>query len=151
MYDANLFDVPIGLYTTTKKQTRLAYENRVKGFKNDKEYTKNRYEMMKKASKEIDFDIDIAQSDARRYAFTETLRQIAKQRIASRVIVCTYTLDGQFKYFTLGNNTNLETTIGHISGEVDLLEDQSDVNPVITNGFYPVRYEVMFLKKNQHE
>ena len=107
MYDANLFDVPIGLYTTTKKQTRLAYENRVKGFKNDEEYTKNLDEMMKKASKEIDFDIDIAQSDARRYAFTETLRQIAKQRIASRVIVCAYTLDGQFKYFTLGNNTNL--------------------------------------------
>ena len=37
MYDANLFDVPIGLYTTTKKQTRLAYENRVKEFKNDEE------------------------------------------------------------------------------------------------------------------
>ena len=81
MYDANLFDIPIGLYTTTKKQTRLAYENRVEGFKNDEEYTKNRDEMMTKASKEIDFDIDIAQSDARRYAFTETLRQIAKQRI----------------------------------------------------------------------
>ena len=149
MYDADLFDVPVGLYTTTKNQIRQEYENRVKDLKDDDEFKENMKEMMQKASQEIDFETDISQDDSKRYAFTETLRQLSRKRTPSKVIVRARTLDGQNKYFTLSNKNNIETTIGHISGEIDLVEDQSDVSPVINNGFVPVGYEVMFINQYQ--
>lgn len=114
MYDADLFDVPVGLYTTTKNQIRQEYENRVKDLKDDDEFKENMKEMMQKASQEIDFETDISQDDSKRYAFTETLRQLSRKRTPSKVIVRARTLDGQNKYFTLSNKNNIETTIGHI-------------------------------------
>lgn len=92
--------------------------------------------------------MDIAHDDNTRYAFSETLRQLYKKKTPSKVVVRAKTLDHKSKWFTLSNKHNLESTIGHITGELDLTEDQSDTNPVIMNEFIPVKFEVLFLNQD---
>ena len=41
MYNADLFNVLVGLYTTTKNQIRQLYETQVKDLKDDKEFKEN--------------------------------------------------------------------------------------------------------------
>ncbi len=147
-FDENLFTIPVGIYEDTKNQVRIDYEKRVRELKKDDNFKTSFADMMKKANNEIDFEMDIAQDDNKRYAFSETLRQLYKKRTPSKVVVRAETLDKQQKWFTLSNKHNLEATIGHITGELDLTEDQSDTNPVITNGFIPVRFEVLFINQD---
>lgn len=45
-------------------------------------------------------------------------------------MVKAHTIDGKYKWFTLSDKHNKESTIGHISGEIDLGEDQSDTKPI---------------------
>ncbi len=111
-FDENLFTIPVGIYEDTKNQVRIDYEKRVRELKKDDNFKTSFADMMKKANNEIDFEMDIAQDDNKRYAFSETLRQLYKKRTPSKVVVRAETLDKQQKWFTLSNKHNLEATIG---------------------------------------
>ena len=147
-YESDLFDIPVGIYKDTKNELRNAYTQRIKQLKNVSEFRKEMKKLMINASKEIDFETDIGEDENKRYAFTETLRQLYKKRTPSKVVVRAQDLNKNWKYFTLSNKHNLDITIGHIIGDIDLTVDQSDVSPVILNGFVPVKYNVIFLKKD---
>lgn len=51
--------------------------------------------------------------------------------------------------FTLSEKHNIESTIDHIWGEIDLSEDQSDTNPYIMSFFLPVTYELLFITQER--
>ena len=64
----------------------------------------------------------------------------------SKVIVKALSLDGQtYKWFTLTNSQKIDTTIGHISGTIDLNTDCSDNNPWVNNSFTPTKYQLLFI------
>lgn len=62
-----------------------------------------------------------------------------------KAVVKPYTIDSKYKWFTLSDKHNMEYTIGQISGEIDLGEDQSDTKTYVISFFEPVRYELLFL------
>ena len=85
------------------------------------------------ASTEFSFDVDIRDSKCKRLSFTEMLRHCYEIRNKSRVVVKACTLDGHAKCFTLSDKHDIENTICHISGELDLSEEKSDTNPRVNS------------------
>ena len=142
-------NAPIDVYENTKNEARRDYERRLRQISDQKLFKSELGNLMKNASNEISFETDIGRSDIKRYAFTEMLRHLYRSNTNSKVVVLAHTLDNKKKWFTLSDKQNIESTIGHISGELDLTTDQSDTNPYITNAFIPVRYELVFLNKSQ--
>lgn len=141
---------PGDVYGESKNQLRKEYEKRLKQVKNLKYFKQEFGNMMKNVSKGISFEVDIADNEEKRLAFSETLRRIYTKRYSKKkAVVKAYTIDGKYKWFTLSDKHNIESTIGHISGEVDLGEDQSDTNPYVSSSFVPVKYDLMFLNMQQ--
>ncbi len=141
-----LNDIPIDIYSDTKTEARKAYEKRLKQVKNQTQYKKELAHFMKLASNDTSFQADIGDDEDKRLAFTEMLRHSYNKK---KVVVVAYTLDGKKKWFTLSDKHNIESTIGHISGELDLTEDQSDSNPYISSHFIPVKYDIMIINKQK--
>ena len=133
------------VYADTKTQFRREYNRRVKQYQKKDQFKEEMRKLMIPAGQGIGFTTDINQDEYKRYAFTEALRQIHKMKHVGRPVIKAIALDGKYKYFTLSNKHNFESTSGHITRELDLTEDQSDTNPYISNMFIPVRYEVQFI------
>ena len=139
-------NLPGDVYGDSKNEIRREYEKRLREVKNQTYFKQQFGMMMKNVSKGISFDVDIADNEDKRVAFTETLRRIYSKRYGNKkVVVKAHTIDGKFKWFTLSDKHNMESTIGHISGEIDLGENQSDTNPYVNSSFVPVSYELLFL------
>ena len=145
----NFLDAIGDVYADTKSQFRREYNRRAKQYQKKDKFKEEMRKLMIPAGQGIGFATDINQDEDKRYAFTEALRQIHKKTNVGRPIVKAIALDGTYKYFTLSDKHNIESTLGHITGELDLSEDQSDTNPYISNMFIPVRYEVQFIDMNK--
>ena len=143
----DILNINVDIYENTKNEARREYERRIKEIKNHKVYKDELGKLMRNVSKEVGFETDIGKTDEEKYAFTEMLRKIPTMRLRSKVIVRATTLDGKRKWFTISDKHNIESTIGHITGELDLTEDQSDTNPHVSNYFVPVSYEILFLNQ----
>ena len=143
--ESEILNIQTDLYSAARTEARKEYKQRIKGVQNKKQFKNYMKEFMVKAKKEISFDIDIGDDEDKRLAFTETLRHIVgKAKIP--VVVKSMSLDGkEYKWFTLLKNRNIDTTIGHIAGTIDLAEDSSDTNPWVANSFIPVKYHLLFL------
>ena len=146
----NINNISTDIYANTKDKIRRDYENRIKGFQKNKEFKKFFGNMMKNVSNDVGFEVDIGDSDYKRLAFTETLRQIYKGRYnKKKAVVKAFTIDDNYRWFTLSKEHDIESTIGHISGDIDLSTNQSDSNPYVMKSFVPVRYQLMFLDINK--
>ena len=138
------------IYKESKSQLRRDYERRLKQVQNQENFKDHMKKFMKNINKGISFETDIGEDEDKRLAFTESLRQIYKKKRGSqKVVIRAYDFNGKYKWFTLSDKHNMESTIGHISGEMDLATDQSDTNPYVQDSFIPVRYELMFLTQNR--
>ena len=148
----DIFDLPLDLYKSAKTEARKEYEKRIREVSDKKQFQKYMKQFMKDARKQISLDIVIGDDEDKRLAFTETLRQIYKTTPNNRkIIVKGYNLNGTYKYFTLSAQSkwNINDTIGHIAGTLDLTTQSSDENPYIGNVFAPVRYELLFVGKEK--
>ena len=145
--DNDIMNLSIDFYEESKTQARQAYEKRVQEVDDQELFQRELKRLMFMAAKEFSFDVDIGDSECKRLAFTEMLRHCYKIRNKSKVVVKAYTLDGHAKWFTLSDKHDIESTIGHISGELDLSEEKSDTNPTVNFEFIPVKYDVLFLRK----
>lgn len=105
------------VYADTKTQFRREYNRRVKQYNKKERYQEEMDQLMKVAIKGIGFTTDINQDEYKRYAFTETLRQLYKLRPGGRPVIKAIALDGKYKYFTLSNKHNFESKLEHITGE----------------------------------
>ena len=147
--EREIMNIGTDLYSATRTEARNEYKQRIKDVKDKKQFKKHMKEFMVKANKEISFEVDIADDEDKRLAFTETLRQIHKNSKA-KVVVKSESLDGnEYKWFTLSKAQNIDTTIGHIAGTIDLADDCSDVNPWVENSFIPTKYQLLFIKNNK--
>ena len=118
------------IYKESKSQLRRDYERRLKQVQNQENFKDHMKKFMKNINKGISFETDIGEDEDKRLAFTESLRQIYKKKRGSqKVVIRAYDFNGKYKWFTLSDKHNMESTIGHISGEMDLATDQSDTNP----------------------
>ena len=136
------------VYHESKSDERKAYEQRVSDVKDKKQYKEYMKQFIYNTNNEISFEIDIGDDEDKRIAFTEMLRYIYSHKTTTRPVVKAYSLDGSYKWFTLSNKFNMDSTIGHIAGTIDLNTDESDMNPYIDNVFAPVRYEILFIDKS---
>ncbi|KAK8840742.1 hypothetical protein M9Y10_030519, partial [Tritrichomonas musculus] len=136
------------VYHESKSDERKAYEQRVSDVKDKKQYKEYMKHFIYNTNNEISFEIDIGDDEDKRIAFTEMLRYIYSHKTTTRPVVKAYSLDGSYKWFTLSNKFNMDSTIGHIAGTIDLNTDESDMNPYIDNVFAPVRYEILFIDKS---
>ncbi len=144
-----LFDISVDLYSTAKTEARKEYKERIKNIKEKPKFKKQMKEFMQKANKEISFEIDIGDNEDKRLAFTEMLRQLHKKN-KKNVVVKSESLDGEdYKWFTLSKAQKIDTTIGHISGTIDLNDDCSDNNPWVGNVFIPAKYQLLFIKNKR--
>ncbi len=144
-----LFDISVDLYSTARTEARKEYKQRVKDVRDKRKFKKYLKEFMTKAKKEISFDIDIGDDEDKRIAFTETLRQLHKEN-KKNIVVKSESLGGEeYKWFTLSKARRLDSTIGHISGTIDLNDDCSDNNPWVGNVFIPAKYQLLFIKNRK--
>ena len=141
-------NISTDLYSTARTEARKEYKQRVKSTQNKHLFKNYMKEFMIKAKNEISFDIDIGDDEDKRLAFTETLRHIVGK--TKNLVVKSMSLDGnEYKWFTVSNSKNIDTTIGHIAGTIDLAEDSSDTNPWVANSFIPVKYQLLFIKNKK--
>ena len=132
----------------SKTSERIEYEKRVKDVKNNTQYQDYRKQFMINVNNRVGFEVAIGDDDDKRIAFTETLRSCYKIRDPNlKIIVKAYNLNDSYKFFTLSSDYDMNNTIGHIAGTIDLNTDSSDENPYVDNVFAPVRYEIIFLTK----
>lgn len=95
-----------------KNEIRREYEKCLNEVKNQAYFKQQFGLMMKNVSKGISFDVDIADNEEKRIAFTETLRRIYTKRYGNKkVVVKAHTIDGKFKWFMLSNKHNIESTL----------------------------------------
>ena len=143
--EREILNIPLDLYSTAKTEARQEYKNRIKDVKDKKQFKQHMKKFMQKSQKEISFDIDIGDDEDKRLAFTETLRQLHKSK-KGKIVVKAISLNGEdYKWFTLSQSKNINITISHISGSIDLNEDSSDNNPYVGNSFTPTKYQLLFL------
>lgn len=90
------------------------------------------------ASKEFFFDVDKGDNESKRLMFTEILRHCYKIKYKSKVDAKEYTLYGHAKWFTISYKHDIESTVGIISGELDLTESKSYLNPTVNYDFISV-------------
>ena len=143
--ERTIMNISTDLYSAARTEARNEYKQRIKEVQNKKQFKNYMKEFMVKSKKEISFDIDIGDDEDKRLAFTETLRHVVG-KTKTPIVVKSLSLDGkEYKWFTLSKNKNIDTTIGHIAGTIDLSEDSSDTNPWVANSFIPVKYQLLFL------
>ena len=143
--ERELFNIQLDFYSSAKTEARKEYNERVKAANDKKQFKRYMKEYMQKCQKEISFEIDIGDDEDKRLAFTETLRQLHKNK-KCKIVVKAISLDGEeYKWFTLSHSRNIDITIGHIAGTIDLNEDCSDNNPWIGNSFTPTKYQILFI------
>lgn len=131
-------------------QLNREYRKRIKLIKNRKKFTSRIAKWTDNVNHHISFEVTIGDNEEKRLAFCEVLRYVITHPPEDenvRDVVKATTLDGKHKYFTL-HDRNIESLIGHISGEIDLQTDESDTNPFVVNTFLPVKYELMFVNAN---
>ena len=112
----NFLDAIGDVYADTKSQFRREYNRRAKQYQKKDKFKEEMRKLMIPAGQGIGFATDINQDEDKRYAFTEALRQIHKKKNVGRPIVKAIALDGTYKYFTLSDKHNIESTLGHITG-----------------------------------
>ena len=147
--ERDILNISVDLYSTAKTEARKEYKERVKNIQDKPKFKKQMKEFMMKANKEISFEIVIGDDEDTRMAFTETLRQLHKKN-KKNVVVKSESLDGEeYKWYTISSARNIDTTIGHISGTIDLNDDCSDNNPWIGNVFIPAKYQLLFIQNKK--
>ena len=145
-----LFNAPGDVYQAEKNEVRKAYEARLKQVRNMDNFKNSFGNMMRKATRGVSFGTDIGEDEDKRLAFTETLRQMYKTRYRSKkIVVRAHTIEGSSRWFTLSDKNDMEATIGHISGEMDLETKQSDARIKRSKFFVPVRYDLLFLDQDK--
>lgn len=133
------------------------YRARMKEIKNRKQFTEYLTKYIDLANKQIGFDIVIGDDETKRYAFNETLRYIdnnCKDDSNCKVWIKCIGIDGERRYFPLNDAMNpskisIEQFIAHIAGEIELEMPESDVGEFIVEAFIPVKYEIIFEKKEK--
>ena len=148
--ERDINNISIDLYNTAKTEARREYKERIKQVNNKKDFKKYMKQYNIKANKKETFEVQIGDDEDKRLAFTEMLRNIYKT-CKDKIVIKATNLDGTSKWFTLSKNQEIEKTIGHLAGTIDLQTDSSDINPWVSDMFIPVKYEVRFLKKNTYD
>ena len=144
--------IGVGLYEDSMTEARKEYNNRINEVKNHKEFKNNMKEFMTEANKNHSFEIVIGDDEDKRLAFTETLRHLYNTRNHdTKVLVKAYNLNDKYRWFTLSDQRNIETNIGHIAGTIDLMTSASDRSPQVANEFLPARYELLFLRRDKRK
>ena len=149
--EKSLFNLPTNFYTTSKTEERKAYENRIREVSNKSNFQKYMKEFMNNVNHKISFETVIGDDEDKRLAFCEMLRHCYSLDVNVRPVIKAHTIDGTYKYFTLSDNHDLNNTIGHIAGTIDLTTYSSDENPSYTGSFIPIRYELLFIHKNMEK
>lgn len=124
------------VYHESKSDERKAYEQRISEVKDKKQYKEYMKQFIYNTNDEISFEIDIGDDEDKRIAFTEMLRYIYSHKTTTRPVVKAYSLDGSYKWFTLSNKFNMDSTIGHIVGTIDLNTDE-DFRDSKDGSFFP--------------
>lgn len=81
-------NLPGDVYGDSKNEIRREYEKRLREVKNQTYFKQQFGMMMKNVSKGISFDVDIADNEDKRVAFTETLRRIYSKRYGNKKSGC---------------------------------------------------------------
>ena len=147
--ERSLFNLPTDLYTTTKTEARKQYEKRIKEVSDKSNFQKYMKEFMNNVNNRFSFEIVIGDDEDKRLAFCETLRQCYKLASRDRPVVKAHSIDGTHKYFTLSEKHEIDYTIGHIAGTIELTTYSSDDDPSYTGTFIPIRYELLFINRDK--
>lgn len=147
--ERSLYNLPIDLYTTTKTEARKQYEKKIKEVSDKSNFQKYMKEFINNVNNRFSFEIVIGDDEDIRLAFCETLRQCYKLASRDRPIIKAHSIDGTHKYFTLSEKHNIDFTIGHIAGTIELTTYSSDDDPSYTGSFIPIRYESLFINKDK--
>ncbi|KAK8888354.1 hypothetical protein M9Y10_039422 [Tritrichomonas musculus] len=147
--ERSLFNLPTDLYTTTKTEARKQYEKRIKEVSDKSNFQKYMKEFMNNVNNRFSFEIVIGDDEDKRLAFCETLRQCYKLSSRDRPVVKAHSIDDTHKYFTLSDKHEIDFTIGHIAGTIELTTYSSDDDPSYTGTFIPIRYELLFINRDK--
>ena len=144
-----IYNIINDVYKESKTELRKEYEKRIKSVNNKKNFQNYMKQFMQNVNKETGFEIIIGDDEDKRLAFCETLRKCYNKKTNKKILVRCYDLNGSSKILALNHHRAIDLTIGHISGSIDVVSDESDSNPYAQNYFVPIKYELMFVSKNK--
>ena len=136
----------------TEPTARQHYEELVT---DKKEFQKQMKKMMTDVKNQIGFEVNICDDIEKQLAFIKVLEYLHKTQTGSifPIVIAKEgggkKMGGREKWFTISHeHKKLSSLIGHILGELSLLEDISDTNPVVMEDFQPDSFTIIFVDKS---